>query len=53
MTPASMAAMRSAGTRPRPQTYVEFYPGSGGPLDLSFYSNIGPGRDLDRRRAQL
>jgi histidinol-phosphate aminotransferase len=26
--------------------YVAFFPGSGGPLDLAFYSNVGPGRDL-------
>ena len=26
--------------------YVAFFPGSGGPLDLAFYSNVGPGKDL-------
>jgi histidinol-phosphate aminotransferase len=26
--------------------YVGFFPGSGGPLDMAFYSNVGPGRDL-------
>jgi histidinol-phosphate aminotransferase len=26
--------------------YVSFFPGSGGPLDLAFYSNVGPDRDL-------
>jgi histidinol-phosphate aminotransferase len=26
--------------------YVALFPGSGGPLDLAFYSNVGPGRDL-------
>jgi len=43
-TPAAAAAM--AAGRQRQQAYVEFYPGSGGALDLAVYSNVGPGRDL-------
>ncbi|MDP9038113.1 MAG: aminotransferase class I/II-fold pyridoxal phosphate-dependent enzyme [Acidobacteriota bacterium] len=39
----TMAEMRA---RQRPQSYVEFYPGSGGALDLAVYSNVGPGKDL-------
>jgi histidinol-phosphate aminotransferase len=28
------------------QGYVSFFPGSGGPLDLAFYSNVGPDKPL-------
>jgi histidinol-phosphate aminotransferase len=45
--PASGAAGGGAPARmPRQSAYVEFYPGSGGALDLAVYSNIGPGKDL-------
>jgi histidinol-phosphate aminotransferase len=50
MRMARPAAGTVAGAAPmrmgRPHAYVEFYPGSTGPLDLSFYSNVGPGKDL-------